>query len=1021
VALSPALLLLARGIYVSLGGQMVLGASGATAARLLLSALVLGVPTFLMGGTLPALSKAVTTADDPHRRRVAILYGLNTLGAVAGAAVCTFVLLEHLGTRFTLWVACAINFAEGTAAWGLAKLAGEHGASDPLEAAADTPAPKARNRKSRRKSKRDDPPAPKPGTTPSTTAANLPASAFYAASALVGFTFFLMELVWFRMLAPVLGGTTFTFGLILVVALLGIGLGGAMYNVFYRDRRPTLLSFGLTCALEAALIALPYALGDHLAVLAIVLRDLGLFGFYGLASGWFVIAGIVILPAAFVAGVQFPVLVALVGQGVENVGKQVGLTFAWNTVGAILGSLFGGFGALPILSATGSWMMVVMLLVLLGAAVIVYSLRAESRAPQVAFPVALLAAALLCTQARGPTAVWRHGSIGAGRAYLESRTRMGLQKWEHQMRSGVLAEADGVEASVAFIAHDGLSFFVNGKSDGGAIGDADSFIMPGLIGAMLHPNPETALVVGLGTGETAGWMAEVDSIDRVDVVELEPVVTEIARLCAPINFDVLRHEDVNLYINDAREVLLTFPEKYDLVVSQPSNPYRAGVAGLFTREYYAGVKQRMNEGGLFLQWMQAYEIDADTVGTVFATLDSEFEYIEVWQTNALDMLFVCSMEPLEYAAADLRAKIKQHPFDRALRVTWNVDDLEGVFARFVAGYDLVKDVSREGPRVGDGVMSEMEELFSETTGEPPRINTDDRNYLEYGSARLVGKQTGFSIMHLRELAASLRAHRPPLLGALDWEAVKDQRVTAGFKDKIFPLRYDDPARRLRAVAITKYLADNLPEVVQAWESQPREPRYAVEFAVLAHAYAMIGEEEKAPSLIERLEAINPLDAEAMRAVVHHRNGDYEAAAESIETVFLGLREDPWAEFVQHTFSLALNVIRKDPSQAQRIYEAMSAPFSVYRYESLRRQSLWRVATALGPRVAADCIATYEPWVPWTEKFLQNRALMYYSAGHPLLPRAMEDLKRFRSQKTSVALMNVQTKQPPVVEPDTVEE
>ena len=129
--------------------------------------------------------------------------------------------------------------------------------------------------------------------------------------------------------------------------------------------------------------------------------------------------------------------------------------------------------------------------------------------------------------------------------------------------------------------------------DGNAIDDVGTQIMLGLIGGALHPQPRTALVVGLGTGETAGWLAEVPSIERVDVVELEPAVREMARRCRAVNRDVLANPKVRLIFNDAREVLLTTAGRYDLIVCEPSNPYRSGIANLFTREFYLAGRDRL--------------------------------------------------------------------------------------------------------------------------------------------------------------------------------------------------------------------------------------------------------------------------------------------------------------------------------------------------------------------------------------------------------------------------------------------
>src|ERR1700682_4786725 len=189
-ALTPFLVDLARLSYGALGGTARLGMVGATLARLVLAALVLAVPTIAMGGTLPAAARAVETGDDVSPHSLAFLYSANTLGAVTGALLSTFLLIEVYGNRTTLWLACLVNAVVGLLARGFAR---------------DLPAR-----------------APAPGAPPVA-----PAAFVLTAAAAVGFVFFLMELVWYRMLGPLLGGSTFSFGLLPAVALLGIGLGGA--------------------------------------------------------------------------------------------------------------------------------------------------------------------------------------------------------------------------------------------------------------------------------------------------------------------------------------------------------------------------------------------------------------------------------------------------------------------------------------------------------------------------------------------------------------------------------------------------------------------------------------------------------------------------------------------------------------------------------------------------------------------------------------------------------------------------
>ena len=463
-----------------------------------------------MGGTLPAAARAVGGDEDAGRRRVAVLYGINTLGAVTGALLATFALLERLGADATLWAAAVLNAVVGGCALWIAR-------AYPAVFDKQVSVAPAVDREVRR--------------------SGYVRLLIFATAAVAGMAFLLMELVWYRMLAPLLGGTTYTFGLILAVALLGIGLGGTAYALWGRKQPPALSGLALTCILEALCVAIPFALGDQLAVLAGGLREWGTLGFGGLVLSWSVVVGIVVLPTAVVAGYQFPLLIALLGPGARQLGLDVGWTYAWNTLGAILGALLGGFALLPWLSAPGAWQLVVVLLAVLGGGIAAFawvSSRQEGESAEwiglqsgLAVVLAVVAASLLLVT--GPTAAWRHTPIGAGLKMLANLSDNEIRGWMQGQRRAVRWEREGIESSVAIRVSDrGPVLFLNGKSEGSAVGDASTQIMSGMIGAILHPQPRNALVIGLGTGSTAGWLAAIDAMERVDVVELEAAVVEAA-------------------------------------------------------------------------------------------------------------------------------------------------------------------------------------------------------------------------------------------------------------------------------------------------------------------------------------------------------------------------------------------------------------------------------------------------------------------------------------------------------------
>jgi spermidine synthase len=948
-ALSPLLLWAVRAAYVAVGGTQVLGGFAGGALRLLLSALVLALPTVLMGGTLPAAARFVERREDAGRRLVALLYGVNTVGAVAGAFLSTFVLLEPLGNRRTLLLAALVNLLLAVVARSWARVAGE--AVEPVTVGESAAGPSA------------------------------PPPFVLAAAGSVGFAFFMMELVWYRMLGPLLGGSVFTFGLILSWALLGIGLGGTVYSLLPQDRPASVSTFAVTCLLEAACVGLPFALGDRIAAFALALRPLGNLGFHGHVIAWSSVTAVVVLPTAIVAGAQFPMLIGLLGRGREDVGRHIGRAYAWNTAGAIVGSLAGGFGLLPALSAVGCWRLVAGLLWVLGVAAAVLSMRSLPRSrPSLAhaFAAALLVATPLLVGQRGPTAPWRHGGIGAGRAQkprLDSPN--GFREWLLAERWSLLWEREGVESSVALqVRANGVAFVVNGKTDGHATDDGPTQVMSGLLAAALHPGARTAMVVGLGTGSTAGWLGAVPGIDRVDVAELEAAILDVARFCTPVNHDVLANPRVHVQIGDAREVLLTTPRRYDIILSEPSNPYRAGIASLFTLEFYEAVAARMNPGALFVQWVQPYEVDATTVLAIYRTLGRVFPHVQTWRTHG-DMLLVASREPVTIDPPRLRARLASEPIVSAMLDTWRVTDLEGFLARFVSSDALAAALRPDGPGL---------------------VNTDDRNHVEFGFARTVGRSSSFDLRDLY-LAARLRGLARPRVAdapAVDWVRVDEEAAwlwggqAAGLGIALPP----DAAARIEALGLHR--RGDLAGAARTWLGQGRPPRSPDELLAVAESVGRVGGVEGRQALAA-LSPLRPAEAELVEGGLRAGQGDVSGSVQALERGFVAMRSDPWCEpnLAARALLGAPQLAALGEDHAQRLYRALRQPFAARAMESERVNALMAVGLALHPaEVCMDVLSAFEPNPIWTREFLAYRARCYQAQGNPRARSAARDLAEF---------------------------
>ena len=954
---SPWLLQAVRALYIQTGGAVQLGLTLAVLLQVALAALVLAVPCLLMGGTLPAAVKVVETDEDQGRGSAGLLYGCNALGALAGVIATNFWLLERLGNRGTLFLAAGVNLLIGLLSLLAARRALASTVSFPVH-----PADLGRLRGTKHLGHS----APfevqsdrRPALTDRWEAATktggtlLPAPAILAAAFVTGFGFFLIELVWYRMLAPFNGSSPYGFGLILGLALLGIGVGGLFYRIWFGNHpdRVSVGNFAIVAGGQALVLAVPWGLGDRLALLALRLNEWRDAGFTSQIAGWAILTAILVLPASLSAGVQFPLLVGLLGRGATNVGRQIGAAYAWNTAGAITGALVGGFLLLPGLGARACWQITVILGVALVAMALGLGARrraqssAEMRAAHAKGQIEIVkhtrggrtpnvlskfefnlastfsvGALVLILVPLGPTAAWRHSPIGYGLVKKLPDGPNAARQWIHSRRHSVLREWEGRESGVSVLASGSNSLLVNGKSDGSALGDAATQVMLGLIGAALHPNPKSAFVVGLGTGSTAGWLAAVPGMDRVEVVELEPAILAVARdFFGPVNRDVLSGTNVHVIVGDAREVLLTRGPAYDLIFSEPSNPYRAGVASLYTTEFYQAVKRRLTPGGIFSQWLQGYDIDPAALRLVYATLTHVFPHVETWMTLQEDFVFVCYTQTPSYTRTQIESRLAQSPWREAVRNTWLTDSVEGFFAHYIGGPELAR-------RIADREL---------------HVNTDDRNLLEFACARALVMDANSRLEDLMQASLVLRDDVPATLrGTLDLARLQEERISVSsstLRTVIAPNNLEGAARR-RAGAMMSHAMGDMRGVLSNWVGEARSP---YQHFMLLDATAEVGKPEDARVHLGWVNQQFPAEARIAAAHVAFRHGAPDGAVAHLVEAFAAVRRSPWLRpnSVQRALNLASDLATRHPEHAEALFEAIKSPFPVGIDEILRRDVL----------------------------------------------------------------------------------
>lgn len=957
--LTPFLLQKARDIYASTGGADSLGLFWATILQIAVTGLVLGLPCFLMGGTLPVAMKFAQRGEDDRRSDTALFYGINVAGALAGAGLGTFAMLPAMGNRSTLMTAVLANAVIAVVAGVLSRLTEQKAAPEEMPVVA---------------------------VSEVEVKAKAPGWFVLAAAFLSGFTFFVAELVWYRVATPLLGSTVFGFGLILCVVLAGIGLGGLIYSFLLRQMEPRLSGFTLISALQAFFVLLPYALGDRVSYAALVINEsLRGFGFGPLAAGWFAIIALLVFMPALLSGIQFPLLVSLLGRGNAGVGRELGRAYFWNTVGSISGSLLGGFVLVPMLSARTTWIVVALLIG--GMSALSYLLGRRSREPRTVASFASLlglgACAAMALLATGPSAAWLQSPIGYGRLPDYPKDSLSLEQWTRNTRRLMVKAFDGRDANVAVVVgQDQHAFLTNGKSDGSALGDAATQVMFGLAGAVLHPRDvRQCCVVGLGTGSTAGWLAALPSVNRVDAIEIESRAADVAREFSGVNRHALDNPKVRLVVGDGREVLQSQGTVYDLIASEPSNPYRAGVANLYTQEFYQSAKRRLAPDGIFCQWLQGYETDPETIKLIISTLCSEFEKVEVWNTHGSDFLFVCSPQITPWNLAKVRERLQQPIYAEACARLWHTTTAEGFFSRCLANALYSKFV----------------------TLETSAVNSDDRNILEFAAARNMGRTPEEPLRHVFSTAAARNLDIPFIKGDLDKQRLAYERCeTFGERADMIDLvihHAGEAAGALRAKKEVDAYANAEDYTGYLGLMGNRTPNTLSERLTFAIATALTGD-PRALAAADTLDKHLPESHLVLNAMRLSLAGKPDAEAQALCDAITAMRRSPWLEWrlVEWMKQRLIHVATREAPRNQRIarllFDALKTPFEEGYFSETRNTLLTQLADSLSPQERLFAIEAWGQHYPFSSPELCARLITYAEIDHPGLPRARADLEHF---------------------------
>ncbi len=609
---------LADNLFITVGSRvaespnLLLSLKGALATGLLI------VPTVLMGGTLPLLAAWLERRSAEPGRGSARFYSTNSLGAVFGAAVAGFYLVREWGMLASLQLAAFVNLAVALAAIAISRQGGD----------AQT-APQR-------------PPAGE-GVLPTRMA--------LALVTVTGGVSMGLEVLCSRAVALIVGGSLQSFAIVLMAFILGIGTGAGIvaspkFARFQRQQTVFALLLG-----AAGLIALFIYRVEDWAILYSA-------GRYALApneSGYvlhqFLVGVLAIVTLGIPAGLLGAVLPMAIraGGGGGSLGDQVGRLLTWNTCGAVAGVLVTGFVLMPLAGLRGSFLILALILAGIGS---IGAWRTGSPRTQWV-GVGAVAATLMLFASGGET--WRH-VLGAGLYRLRGLrlTHEAIDRRQAEVKIHFYKDAPDATVAVETGANPDepqqLILRINGKADASTHGDLPTQYLLGHLPLMARPEGKDIFILGFGSGITAG-AALGHPIDSLTIAENCAPVIEAAPLFAKWNRNALDDPRTRLRTEDARTVLKLSGKKYDAIISEPSNPWVAGIGSVFSREFYELCGSRLKEGGMMAQWFHIYEMHDGIVELVIRTFTGVFPYVELWEPENGDIILLGSMTPWEATPA----------------------------------------------------------------------------------------------------------------------------------------------------------------------------------------------------------------------------------------------------------------------------------------------------------------------------------------------------------------------------------
>lgn len=791
----------------------------------LICAILLCVPVLCMGATLPLLCRFYVSRLSHLGTHTGRLYGLNTIGAAAGALICGFWLIQKLGMWGTLFLAVFINLIIGFACLWL------------FSQVKKQPEKFLSNRMENQTKEIPD----ANGTQPDMISPQVLQSALFI-FAISGFCAMAYEVFWTKLLGLLIGPTTYSFSIVLVTFITGLAVGSMIFGRL-ADRVQNPMKLLLCTQIIAALLVLGISqfLGNSqlfFSKLIYLLKD----NFPLLNLSKAVTLFFLMLAPTLLLGATFPLVGKIYTRTVTKIGHSIGKAYAINTLGAVLGAFSAGFLFSPLVGKESGLSLVIGLQLLssIGIAIFLFAIKNKSfktLTPLISMAIIGLSLCLFFPR-------WNHRLLASGKyyrmGYLETAVRR--SGWMQALFKGtdilneyesgeLLYYGEGIGGFTSVIKTFNplgdieLSMANSGKMDASSRGDMKTQTLLAHFPLLFHENPKNIMVLGLASGVTAGEVL-CYPIEKLDILEINQQVITASDFFRQWNNEVLDQPQANLILQDARAHLQLTQASYDAIISEPSNPWMAGLATLFTQDFFQLVEKRLNQNGIFVQWLHSYNMDWSTFALVGRT------FVKVFPNSLL-----ISTGPFPYSRDYLLVGLKGQS-----KISLDVARRNFPFAQ------TSKNMTLANPALIYRLI--VNEDLGRLFGDGP-VNTDNFPSLEFAAPKLMFL-TDPEIRRQLQAGKELRPERVRIASAL----------TANIESQI----------DFAAYALSLYAPfPNMVELSQATPEQRNRFQSLLETYCTRNVvdYSMIGDEELASScrrvqiaIINQTIADNPDKAEA---------------------------------------------------------------------------------------------------------------------------------------------------------------